>query len=421
MNSDAENDGRLCRIAMLTPRWPPGVSCNGISSFVARMREVLLARGVGVAILSDELDGLEQDDVYDLRPHREPRGWRRLWTKLVWRLGPERTASIFQRHMSRGIVHGIRCAAQRGTVDLLQMEESFGWAGLVKQSCRTPVVVRLSGPWFLVGAADGSCNDARFRKRVELEGCGIALADGVIAPSRYTLDRVREYYRLPLEHATVIPNPAPVFGDTERWSLSECDRNTVLLVGRFDRLKGGDLMLRAFKKVLEVVAHARLCFVGPDRGLDEGGRHWGLSEYAQHVLPGAVDAGQLRYLGERSYCELPDLRRKALATVVCSRFENFANTLLEAVALGCPVVATRVGGLPEIVQDGRNGLLCEPENADSLAGRIIMLLKDHALAARLGRQAAMDCQERYCPDVVAKQMLGFYRSVIARLGTVDKR
>jgi glycosyltransferase involved in cell wall biosynthesis len=103
-----------------------------------------------------------------------------------------------------------------------------------------------------------------------------------------------------------------------------------------------------------------------------------------------------------------------MVTAVCSRYENFPNVVLEAMARGCPLVAPEVGGVPEIVQDGRNGLLFRPGDAADLAQKLLALLGNPSLAEKLGRQGAVDCSERYDPDKLAEKTIAFYRQVIER-------
>jgi glycosyltransferase involved in cell wall biosynthesis len=78
-------------------------------------------------------------------------------------------------------------------------------------------------------------------------------------------------------------------------------------------------------------------------------------------------------------------------------------------ALGCPVVAARVGGIPEVVRDGDDGLLHRPGDPDDLAAKIVALLSDPARAAELGRRAAARCEQGFHPVVVAARMAAHYR------------
>ena len=293
------------------------------------------------------------------------------------------------------------------------MEESFGWARWLKRDLRIPIVVRLHGPWFLNGPMSTARVDRQFRKRVHDEGEAIRLADAVTSPSQDVLERTRAYYRLPLESAAVIPPPTVIFPADARWRLEDSRPDQILFIGRFDRHKGGDLIIDAFAEVAREFPKARLRMVGTDPGFfDDDGRHWRVAEYIRHRLPDASVSGRVEWMGRLQYSKLPKLRREARVTVVSSRYETFGLTLTEAMALGCPTVATRAGAFPEIIQDGVNGLLCEPEDARDLAARICQVLGDASLAARLGQQAGVDCERRYDGRLITGQVVEVYRRVI---------
>ena len=202
---------------------------------------------------------------------------------------------------------------------------------------------------------------------------------------------------------------------TARWQLEEADAKRVLFVGRFDRHKGGDLIIDAFAQVLREVPDARLWFVGPDRGyIDSKGRIWHFEEYVRERLPGALESNRVQWLGPQPFSALAGLRLKALVSVLCSRYENLPLALLETMALGCPLVAARAGGIPEVVVNQANGLLHAPESTEELAEQLLLLLRDPQRAARLGRQAAQDIADRLSPEIVAEQTLSFYERAIDR-------
>src|SRR5207237_5245352 len=131
------------------------------------------------------------------------------------------------------------------------MEESYGWASRIAPTSPVPLVVRLHGPWFLNGLANGVREDAAFHRRNLWERKGLIAAAGVTAPSRAVLDATRNRFGLELKNSAVIPNPVEPVNPDGRWSLQACDQNRVLVVGRFDRHKGGDLMIDAFCRILQ--------------------------------------------------------------------------------------------------------------------------------------------------------------------------
>src|SRR5207237_9880026 len=109
---------------------------------------------------------------------------------------------------------------------------------------------------------------------------------------------------------------------------------------------------------------------------------------------GALESGRVVLLGQQPFSALAALRRKAKVTAVCSRYENAPRALIEALSLGCPTVAARVGGIPELLQDQVGGLLHRPEDPDDPAATIITLLNDPARAAALRPHAAETCAHR---------------------------
>ena len=143
------------------------------------------------------------------------------------------------------------------------------------------------------------------------------------------------------------------------------------------------------------------------------GRRLGIREWIAQETPMSV-APAIEFRGRLAADEIAHLRRASALTVVASSFENFPNTVLESLAHGCPTVATRVGGIPEIVRDGETGLLVAPDDPEALATAILRLLGDRAEAARLGAAAAEDVAVRFAPERIAEQTIDFYRTVIAR-------
>ena len=103
-----------------------------------------------------------------------------------------------------------------------------------------------------------------------------------------------------------------------------------------------------------------------------------------------------------------------MVTVICSRYETFSRVLTETMSVGCPLVAAKVGGMTEILQDQVDGLFHRPEDRDDLATKIISLMNNPAHAAELGRQAAVTCETRFHPEAVATLQVNFYRRALER-------
>jgi len=100
-------------------------------------------------------------------------------------------------------------------------------------------------------------------------------------------------------------------------------------------------------------------------------------------------------------------------SVLCSRSEGQSNALIEAMAAGRAVVATAVGGTPELIEDGETGLLVPPGDPDCLASAIVRLLRDRALAARLGAAARLRARRRHGWEAVARRFERLYARLAA--------
>src|SRR4029077_3033915 len=103
-----------------------------------------------------------------------------------------------------------------------------------------------------------------------------------------------------------------------------------------------------------------------------------------------------------------------LSDVFCllSLSEGFSNALLEAMASRLPCVATNVGGNPEAIEDGRNGFLVPPKDPESAAQRIIWLLRNPELAARMGCAARKTVEERFTSEIMIGELVCLYDHVL---------
>jgi glycosyltransferase involved in cell wall biosynthesis len=199
--------------------------------------------------------------------------------------------------------------------------------------------------------------------------------------------------------------------DGAAWRRELADRSHVLFVGRFDELKGGDLMLLAFRSLALRNPGLRLTLVEPDSGVEHAGRHVKLREYVAALIPKSV-AERIEYCGVLPEAAIRKLGSEAFVTVVASRYDNFPNTVLEAMAFGCSLVAIAVGGIPELLQNEHNGLLVLPGAPELIALACERLPSDPPIASKLAAQARADCSARYDPRRIAEETLGAYQAAI---------
>lgn len=166
------------------------------------------------------------------------------------------------------------------------------------------------------------------------------------------------------------------------------DASVILWVGRIQSLKGTALAVASWLELDDPRSH--LVVVGGPSG-DDGDR-----EFAE-VRRLAEDAGasdRLHLVGPRPQIELGTYYRAANLTLVPSESETFGLVALESLACATPVVATRTGGLAEIVDDGRTGALVDERTPRAFADRMALVLRDPVVARRMGERGARRARGR---------------------------
>ncbi len=119
------------------------------------------------------------------------------------------------------------------------------------------------------------------------------------------------------------------------------------------------------------------------------------------------------FVGAFNQRQLPEIMAETDIFVMSSVLEGQPLALVEAMAYGCPIVATAVGGIPELIQDGVNGLLCEPQDPSCLAQKIITLIDHPDLRKKLGDAARVSYERGpFQPAAVRDHFLKIYMDVL---------
>jgi glycosyltransferase involved in cell wall biosynthesis len=191
-----------------------------------------------------------------------------------------------------------------------------------------------------------------------------------------------------------------------RWRLAGCRRARVLVTNAGQPRRGLETLLEA----AELVARRH-----PDLEIDVAGglpMHSGYGRQVRRRIARMPGPARVRLLG---FLDAPSLVRvlaSAHAYVMPSLAENSSNSLCEAMTVGLPCVAAAAGGTPDLVDDGRTGLLHAPGDAGSLAAQLGRVLADDLLAARLGAAARAAALARHAPDRVVSELLAAYGTVL---------
>jgi D-inositol-3-phosphate glycosyltransferase len=253
--------------------------------------------------------------------------------------------------------------------------------------------------------------------RLNGERLVLRMADTIIAATPAELAQLQWLYQADTRKIVVIPPgvdlgrfyPIPTDEAKEFIGIPLCER-MLLFVGRIEPLKGIDTLLEAIAILRARQVYMCLAVVGgeptenPEVISAEMARLQDIRQ--QHGLNDLV-----AFLGKRAQDTLPYYYSAAEAVVVPSHYESFGMVALEAMACGTPVVASEVGGLAFLVQNGVTGYTFPVDDAQALADRLQALLQDQELRQRLGAQAASFARQ-YSWVEIAARMIKVYQDLL---------
>jgi glycosyltransferase involved in cell wall biosynthesis len=347
------------RVVVVTGIWPPDP--GGPASHAPALAGHLTERGHAVEVVTTA-DSEPAPRPYPVHWARRASPLRHARAALLVRRCARRADVVYATSMIRRAAIG-SALARRPLVVKVTTDEAFERA-------------RRSGRF--AGTLDEFQREGGMRARFLrwTRDAALGRASHVFFPSAYLRD-VGLRWGLDPARVSVVPNPAPAVPslprrETLRTELG-LDGNLLVFAGRLAPAKALDVGLRAVAAVSDVTLV--IAGDGPDRDdLERQARELGLE-------------GRVRFLGNVGRDEVLRLFAAADACLLSSAWENFPHTVVEALAVGCPVIATRVGGVPEAVRDGENGLLVPPGDAEALAAAIARFFSDGDLRARLAAAA----------------------------------
>lgn len=255
--------------------------------------------------------------------------------------------------------------------------------------------------------------------------------DAVVGCSRHVTDKIQTRFPEFAGRCQTVFNGV----DARHFSSAPASKDplalgekSLLFVGRVSPEKGVHVLLEAFALVVKQFPRARLDVIG-DIGecrkdflvalsddarvtrlasFYDGRRYWSHLE-DRLKLPGL--GGRVKFHGSMPHSQLVSHYRHADVLVNPSLSEAFGMSLIEAMATETPVVASRVGGMAEIVEDGTTGVLVEPDDAKALADAICRVLSDTGLARSMGRAGRDRVHERFTWTRIAEDLYHVYEKV----------
>ena len=223
--------------------------------------------------------------------------------------------------------------------------------------------------------------------------------DVVLAPSRQTARELEEDYGV--SQVAVVPNAtgAPLPGRERQRGAGNLEVATegatpgrLLFVGRLRIRKGVEILLEALARLAERGVAVPLDVVGDGERL-----------VALQTAVARLGLTTVTFCGRRGPAEIHEMLERAAALVVPSTYEGMPLVVLEAMSAACPVVATRVSGIPEVVADGDSGWLVDAEDVEQLTQALAAMVSDPELSRARGSRGRAILEERYRPSHVARR------------------
>jgi glycosyltransferase involved in cell wall biosynthesis len=235
------------------------------------------------------------------------------------------------------------------------------------------------------------------------------LADAWVAVSRFTRDALVRRFNVPEKKIRVIPNGIPMDvyttggGKISRRDLGLPYDSFVLgAVGSLYPVKGHRYLIEAAARLAPSYPRLHVVIAG------SGGEEERLRDLARDL--GVAE--RVHLLGRRR--DVPDLLKAFDVFVLPSESEAHPLSLCEAMATGLPSVASNVGGVPEVIQDGRSGLLVPPKDVDALARAVKDLIESRELRERLGTRARERVRQEYSTERMLERYSDLYEEVLAK-------
>lgn len=229
----------------------------------------------------------------------------------------------------------------------------------------------------------------------------------VIVPSNVIGRHMIDDFLVPYQRIRFIPRSV----DLERFHYTPYEERsrtefTIAMVGRITPLKGHSYFLQAVSKVIRTMPYVKVWIIG-DAPKDKSIYR----EEAEMLTRRLGLSHCVKFLGNRK--DVPQILSKVNLVVLATITEEaFGRVIIEAQAAGVPVVATKVGGVVDIIDDGKTGLLVGPKDPDSMATAIVRILKDNKLATRISEKARKRVEEKFTLEKMCQATIKVYNEAL---------
>jgi glycosyltransferase involved in cell wall biosynthesis len=390
------------RIAFVSYEFPPDTGVGGIATYVRQIASLFSELKISVEVIcaSPTRTGtvLENQYLSITRIQCESTEQFRKLSPLV----------VAERHAARPF-------------DLIEVPE-YGAEGLYMKAKlpNVPLVTKLHTPRFLIKELNDYYYDKsplrklknivglRYKRSKDPEYKAIKETDFIISPSRSLIKLVSERWNIDPSKIHLAPNP--YFPSEHLQSITPTTGSeNILYIGRLETRKGVYNLARAIPLVLQSFPNARFTFLGKD---SRGPRR---EKSMLTVLKQIIGEGlaNVSFLDFVPLTEVPSIIAKADICVFPSLWENFPNVCLEAMTAGKSIVASKNGGMVDMLQDNNGGVLVDPHEPADIANGIIQLLSNPTFQYEAGKRNRQKAVGYYGGDLTS-ELVQLYSGFISK-------
>ncbi len=240
----------------------------------------------------------------------------------------------------------------------------------------------------------------RWRKRIIYK-----MANYIVPVSESARDDVALVFNVPTNKCKVFYNSlTDPFDEGNCRQVDSQDKKKIVCVGRLHYSKGQDILIRAMAMLTDEFPDHFVEFVGDGPAKD----------YYLTLVSQLKQESRCIFIGSLSHSEVIKKMTSAYVTIVPSRSEAFGLVIIESMAVGTPVIGSKVGGIPEIIIDGSNGYIFPSEDHKALAGKLRLLFINPDLQETMGKQSRKDYCEKFEKKKVVREEVEWLANILNR-------
>jgi glycosyltransferase involved in cell wall biosynthesis len=400
------------RIAYITYEYPSDIDKGGISTYTLYMASIMQNRGHDVEVFCGSFDRDYTNYFEGILTHRvfcnNPHDFRENILEPFKKVQSDRPFDIIESPEVNA--NGYLILEYFPQIPFVTRMHTANAIIIKYQQIFTPFIKKAR---FVIGSLRrgrvdlGYWRKTAYEKERDIEFLITSKAYSISSPSLALKNWAIKYWKIPENRIAVIPNPIKCSPELLKIS-TENDSRTILYMGRLDLIKGVINLTKALKHVLEKFPEWKVVFAGAD-----GLSHKRTKTVREFILQELKHSRKQVFFKESYTLEmLPSILKDASICVFPSYFESFSYTCAESMVAGKAIIGSINGGMAELLENGRCGMLINPHNYGNIAKAIIWLITNRQDREKFGLLARQRIIEQYSIDKIGTMMEGYYIGVI---------